>query len=84
MLNLDLSKYSKDSSFADPIVRCDRCQKLLTKKSVQSTGMCKHCGSRRIRNVIMMTSEELEVIKSEDTNIDPDFLALFEEVQLAG
>jgi len=77
VITLDTTKYSKDGPFREPVVRCDSCQKLLFVKQLKKSGAC-FCGSRRIRNLRAFTPEELELMKKKD--IDPDFLALFEEV----
>ncbi len=72
-------KYSKDGPFADPLVRCDSCARIITQASMKKSGMCEHCGNRRIRNVQSLTEEEMDFWKQKD--IDPDFFALFEAVE---
>jgi uncharacterized CHY-type Zn-finger protein len=71
-----MKKYDKDGSFSDPVVRCDSCQKLLERSDIQKYGCCKHCGGRKIRNVLVFSPEEKR--EMEQWGIDPDFLALFE------
>lgn len=74
---LDTTKYSKDGVFRDPVVRCDSCQRMLFREQIQEHGAC-FCGSRRIRNIRSFTPEERELLIKK--NVDPDFLALFEEI----
>jgi hypothetical protein len=75
-LNLDLSRYSKDKEFVDPVVRCDACQTLLFRHQLERDGACA-CGCRRVRNVQKFSLRERE--RMTDHGIDPAFLALFEE-----
>ena len=76
-LNIDISKYSKDGAFEEPIVRCDSCHTMLFVEDIKKTGKCL-CGCRKVRNVQTITSEEVKILKERD--VDPAFLALFEEV----
>ena len=78
MLNFDMAKYGKDRDFNDPVVRCDGCQKILYREELAAHGMCIHCGSRRVRNCLTLTIDEF--IKMKNHDVDPAFLALFEEV----
>lgn len=73
-------KYSKDGPFTDPVVRCDSCHKLLDRKALHVMGCCPHCGTRKVRNVLQLTSEEIEIMQG--WNIDSNFIALFETVKL--
>lgn len=73
-----MKKYDTLGPFTDPVVRCDSCQALLKRNSVQKTGMCSKCGSRRIRN--LSVCDEKEMAQMKEWEIDPDFLALFGEV----
>lgn len=77
-VTLDVSKYSKDGPFNDPVVRCDSCRALLRRKEVHELGCCSACGGRRIRNVLVFSPEEKQ--KMIEWNIDPAFLSLFKEV----
>ena len=72
-------EYSKDAPFTDPVVRCDSCNKLNRRESVQKHGYCVHCGNRKVRAVNMMTVPELEEVKTWE-GIDPKWIALFEVV----
>ena len=72
-------EYSKDAPFTDPVVRCDSCNKLNRRTSVQKQGFCVHCGNRKVRAVNMMTVPELEAVKNWE-GIDPNWIALFEVV----
>ena len=67
-----------DVGFNDPVVRCDSCHVLLERSNLQKLGMCKKCGNRRVRNVLVMSDVEITQLK--EWGIDPDFIALFEEV----
>jgi predicted nucleic acid-binding Zn-ribbon protein len=69
-------KYGKDQSFADPVVRCDSCQKILFMKDIRITGGCKHCGNKKVRNVTVFNDEERALMV--EMQVDPKFLALFE------
>ena len=71
-------KYSKDAPFTDPVVRCDSCQSLVLREKMLKIGMCTECGNRRMRSVQIMKPEEWQQVKS--WGVDPDFIALFEEV----
>lgn len=77
-------KYGKDSKqFNDPVVRCDSCQKLIFRKDIQKYGLCSGCGNTRVRNVLVLTPDEMCQMKrwAGDGEIDEDFLKLFESVQ---
>ena len=62
--------------FNDPVVRCDSCQTLLSRKKIVEEGKCWQCGNRRVRNVVSFTSEERK--KMEKWEVDPEYLDLFE------
>lgn len=74
--------------FNDPVLRCDQCSGLSHRDFISKNAGCCHCGNKRFKNVRGMSSEEhaqLEtgtlVIGKKDYKIDPDFLALFKEVE---
>lgn len=69
--------YSKDGPFSDPVVRCDKCNKLLLLDDVKQTGMCPHCGARRIRNLLAFDGDELAQMKK--WAVPEEFIALFQE-----
>lgn len=71
--------YGKDDPFEDPVLRCDSCGKLVYAPTVRQIGCCDGCGGRKMRNVKTFTSEERE--KMVGWNVDPNFLALFENVE---
>ena len=71
-------KYSKDAPFEDPIIRCDSCQAIFLREKIHKFGCCPECGNRRVRNVLVMKPDEFRKVK--EMGIDPEFLALFEEV----
>jgi len=74
-----MDKYDKDNKvFHDPVVRCTDCAKIVLRETIWEHGMCLKCGNRRMRNVLTLSSEEMEALKRE--NIDPEFIALFEGV----
>jgi len=78
VLTLDTSRYSKDGPFNDPAVKCDSCRKILLREDIQKYGCCT-CGCRRVRNILAMSGEDMEYLKSK--NVDPAFLSLFEGVE---
>lgn len=79
---LSTGKYGAKTQqdFPDPIVRCDSCQTIVHRKHIHQMGCCPECGNRRFRNVRTLKAEEMEALKK--TKIDPEFLALFEGVEL--
>lgn len=72
-------KYHQDEAFADPIVMCDSCQEIQLTANVNDRGRCEKCGNRKFRNVQLINDQMIEKVKK--MNLDPEFLALFEEVQ---
>lgn len=76
LLKRDNGKYSKDGAFQDPVVRCDGCHKLAKIETIKAVGCCPECGNKRVRNVLVFNSSELEQLKA--WNIDPAFIDLFE------
>lgn len=79
---LSTGKYGAKSKtpFADPVVRCDSCQAIVHRRHIHKMGCCPECGNRRFRNVLTLKGKEMKRLKKE--GIDPEFLALFEEVSL--
>jgi hypothetical protein len=73
-------EYSKDGAFNDPVLRCDSCATLVFKEDLLKVGSCINCGSRKVRNVQIIKPEEMNTMKHR--NVDPDFIALFEEVEV--
>jgi len=71
--------YSKDGPFQDPLLRCDSCTKIVKTETLRNLGRCPKCGNRRVRNVQTLTPEEIK--QAQDWDIDPEFFALFEEVE---
>lgn len=74
--------------FKDPIVRCESCAKIVHRQFISVYAGCNHCGNKRFKNVLAITGEEMQGLKSgkyelnlKGYEIDPDFLALFEEVE---
>lgn len=72
-------KYSDDGKFEDPIVRCDSCNKLIDRAGLLQVGMCPHCGHRKVRKVLQFAESEIQWARE---NLDPEFMALFEEVDV--
>jgi predicted nucleic acid-binding Zn-ribbon protein len=71
-------KYSKDGAFEDPVIRCTECQNLIFRRQIEKFGGCPKCGNRRMRNVLNLTKEEMEMLRTKQ--VDENFLKLFEEV----
>ena len=74
-----MEKYDRDAPFEDPVVRCTECSELLLREVIHKLGMCSKCGNKRMRNVLVLSVEEMQELK--DKNIDPEFLKLFEGVE---
>jgi len=72
-------KYHKDKSFADPLIRCDRCSELIQIEELRILGSCPKCGNARVTNVRVMSEEEMKWARAE--GIDPLFLSLFEQYE---
>ncbi len=77
MKTVSKEKYHRDAKFDDPIVRCTECQAIVHRGVIAETGGCDKCGNRRVRNVLTLSVEEMDELKKK--NVDPVFLALFEE-----
>jgi uncharacterized CHY-type Zn-finger protein len=75
-----MGKYDADQSFNDPVLRCTECSKLLFHEEILKVGKCKYCGCRKIRSVEVFNDLELKLMKNK--GIDPEYIALFEEVAL--
>jgi hypothetical protein len=73
------SKYHQDEPFNDPIVVCDSCAEIQLTATVKDRGRCEKCGNRKFRNVQVVSESMVDKIKT--MNLDPEFIALFEEVQ---
>lgn len=73
-------KYHKDGPFIEPVVRCDSCQVLIEVKHLLKAGMCPKCSNTRVRNVRTMSAAEMAEMK--DRGVDPEWIALFEEMKL--
>jgi hypothetical protein len=70
-----MDMYDKDTEFADPVVRCDSCSRIIRVESLRELGMCS-CGNRKIRNLQIFNEQEKAQML--EWGIDPVFLALFE------
>ncbi len=73
-------KYSKDGPYNEPCVKCDACQKLLLVADLKKTGMCRHCGNTKVRNIRTLTVEDMAAAKEwiEKGLMNADWLELFE------
>jgi len=66
--------------FQEPVVRCDSCNAMVYVRHIHKMGCCSECGNRRFRMMHTMKGEELERLKKD--GVDPEYLALWEEVHL--
>ena len=71
---------SPGQGFQDPVVRCMDCNKILKREVLHIIGKCPHCGAIKCRNLQVYNSEEAGQMK--EWGIDPDFLALFEGINI--
>ena len=62
----------------DPIYRCHSCQRIIWRDEIHKHGKCLGCGNRRVITASVLSPDELKAVK--EKNIDPEFLALFNEV----
>lgn len=74
-----MKKYDPKGTFTDPVVRCDKCLKIIKTNSIAKFGRCKHCGGRKVSALSMMNEQEFKQLK--DWGIDPDYIALWEGVE---
>ena len=79
-------KYSMDSEFQEPILRCDGCQDIIFLVDVTTLGQCPLCGNMRVRMVTSIRDDEQEKVNKwvEDGKLDPMFLDLFAPVETVG
>lgn len=73
-------KYSKDDEFHEPVLICDSCNELVLATTLRNVGSCNHCGNRKVRNVRVLSEENMEIARAWASagKIDPDWLKLFE------
>ena len=62
----------------DPVLRCDSCNKLVWLEKIHKSHFCPYCGNKRFRS--MLNFSQIESDEMKDKGVDPEFLALFEEV----
>ena len=74
-----MATYDADGPFNDPIVRCCDCQTMIFRTTLQKQGCCPKCGIRRVKNVLTLSSEEIDKLNKK--GVDPAFIALFEPSQ---
>jgi phage FluMu protein Com len=74
--------YSDDGPFMDPVVRCDRCRKLVLRLTLAEKGKCPHCGAIKVWKIQNFTAKEKAWM--EEVGVDPAFLALFECKEIGG
>lgn len=63
-------------TFTDPVVRCVDCQRIIFRHEIQEFGMCPGCGTKRVKNVLLLTEEEMNELK--DKCVSSEFLDEFE------
>jgi predicted RNA-binding Zn-ribbon protein involved in translation (DUF1610 family) len=78
--SLPAEKYHKDGVFLEPVVRCDSCGKLCLVADLKKAGLCPFCGNTKVRNVRTITDAEVKEMTA--AGVDPDWLALFEPMDL--
>ena len=66
----------EDKGFTEPVLRCDSCNKIVTKNAITKLGLCNHCGNKRFRPVDVIS--ELELIQIKKLDGAEAFLELFE------
>ena len=69
----------ENEGFTEPVLRCDSCNKIVTKAAITKLGFCNHCANKRFRPVDVISELELMQIKKLDGA--EDFLKLFCEVK---
>jgi hypothetical protein len=74
-----MSKYDS-GAFCDPAVRCTECQRIIFQAEVEAIGRCPNCGCRKVRNIVTLSDSEQKLMKNK--NVDPEFLAEFEVVNV--
>jgi hypothetical protein len=52
---------------------------LLLRTTIHELGCCSKCGNKRIKNVRILQIDEMARLK--EWNVDPEFIALFEQVE---
>lgn len=70
-----MQKYDRDAPFADPVVRCDSCGKLIRMEQLHRNGLCK-CGNRKVRAILSFNL--MEYLKMRFLwRVDPEYLKTF-------
>ena len=69
---------TKMSSVELEVVRCCDCQALNTSYEIKQYGMCRDCGNKRMRNVLMINQKEYDDLKKK--GVSDSFFELFEGV----
>lgn len=76
-----------ETGLNDPVMRCKDCASIVHKDYLHKHGQCHKCGNLRYSTVGVIQEEEMKGLKNATLNleigeyvIDPDFLAMFEEV----
>uniref|UniRef100_A0A6M3K6D2 Uncharacterized protein n=2 Tax=viral metagenome TaxID=1070528 RepID=A0A6M3K6D2_9ZZZZ len=71
-----MERYGKDGPFLDPVVRCDKCNRMVKLDYLKREGCCPDCGNKRVRN--LMGFSLLEYLKMRFFwKVDPEFLKTF-------
>jgi len=56
MNEIDIS--NEPEEFTDPVLRCDSCNVLVTRKTLHKIGGCDKCGNKRVKNVTVFDEDE--------------------------
>ena len=70
-----MNKYDKDAPFADPVVRCDSCNRLILTDQLHKNGLC-ICGNKKVRAVLSFNFREYLKMRFW-WRIDPEYLKTF-------
>ena len=63
--------------FTDPVVRCVDCQRLVTREEIKEFGMCLGCGTKRVKNVSVLSADEVSMLIEKGFQ---EFVDTFDEV----
>ena len=77
---METEKYSPHGPFKEPVLRCDACQKIVLLETLLRVGKCPLCGNRKVRALTTLSESEMDFCKKQ--GIDPEFLSLYEPVEV--
>lgn len=60
-------------------LRCTDCQELNTNKDIKKLGMCRNCGNKRMKNVLLLNDKEAADLKAR--GVSDAFFEMFEGVR---